>query len=85
MDQNESRTIMNGQDINVLLTSLQKQNFITEFTVNGFREQAKIACPPDNVIRSHFQVSTYVSSDDAMRIQQMIGEVQDIKIKVDNI
>ena len=76
---------MNRQDINVLLSSLQKQNVITEFTVNGFRERAKIACPSDNVIRSHLQGSTYVSSDDAMRIQQMIGEGQDIEIKLDDI
>ena len=84
LDENESRSIMNRPDINVLLTNLQKQNVITEFSVNGFRERAKIGCPSEDVIRSHVDGSTYISAENAMKIQQNISEDQCIRIKLDD-
>ena len=83
LDENECRTIMQRQDINCLLTDLKTKNVITDFTVNGFRKRARKGCPPENIILSHLNGSTFIDSEDAMNMQELIGEEDIIKVQSD--
>ncbi len=56
LDESELRTIKHRPDINALLDSLEKDGFLSEVTVNGLRERAMEACPPDEVLENVFMV-----------------------------
>ena len=73
---NESRSIVCQPDIDILITNLQKENIITKFTAEGLRNRAKKAYSSCNFFNKYLNGSTFISVEDAMYVQKMIGKEQ---------